>query len=128
GRKYPDELPEAESQLFRETPLQPRIRDFRRLGAQLASGRSDERGEPYDPKGVRVNLTFGFNQVAAGVTSGRRGMDRRLEAMGVRRLPCRRRWWTLFLIAPSLAFVSATAPSSRAQATSKLYQATVIVT
>jgi hypothetical protein len=43
-------------------------------------------------------------------------------------VPCRRRWWTLFLIAPSLAFVSATAPSSSAQATSQLYQATVIVT
>src|SRR5262249_20503185 len=48
--------------------------------------------------------------------------------MGVRRVPCRRRWWTLFLIAPSLAFVSPTAPSSSPQATSKLYQATVIVT
>jgi hypothetical protein len=48
--------------------------------------------------------------------------------MGLRRLPCRRRRWTPFLIALSLAVVTATAPSSRAQETSELYQATVIVT
>lgn len=48
--------------------------------------------------------------------------------MGFRRVPCRRRRWTLFLIALPLALVSATAPSSRAQTASEFYQATVIVT
>lgn len=48
--------------------------------------------------------------------------------MGFRRVPCRRRRWTPFLIALSLTLVPATAPWSRAQETSELYQATIIVT
>jgi hypothetical protein len=48
--------------------------------------------------------------------------------MGFRRVPCRRRRWTPFLIALPLVLVPATAPSSSAQATSDLYQATIIVT
>lgn len=51
-----------------------------------------------------------------------------MKAMGFRRVPCRRRRWTAFLIALPLALVSATAPSSRAQVTSVFYRATVIVT
>ena len=48
--------------------------------------------------------------------------------MGFRRVPCRRRRWTPFFTAMPLALVLATAPSSRAQETSELYQATTIVT
>jgi len=47
--------------------------------------------------------------------------------MGFHRVPCGRRQWALFLIALPLAIVAA-APPSRTQATSELYQATVIVT
>ncbi len=48
--------------------------------------------------------------------------------MGFRRVPCRRRRWTPLLIALPLGLMSAMVPSSRAQGTSELYQATVIVT
>jgi uncharacterized protein len=48
--------------------------------------------------------------------------------MGFQPVLSRRPRWTVFLIALPLAFVSATGPSSSAQATSELYQATVIVT
>ena len=48
--------------------------------------------------------------------------------MGFRRVPYRPRRWTPFLIALPLVLVSATAPSSRAEETSELYQATTIVT
>jgi uncharacterized protein len=48
--------------------------------------------------------------------------------MRSRQVPWRRRRWAPLLIALPLALISATAPQGRAQETSELYQATVIVT